>query len=306
MPTDSAAAPTWTADDRIFVQIPAYRDRELVSTVEALYREARRPERLRVAIAWQYHPEELPLEHALRRWEGVDLLKIPAAQSEGCNWARRLLQERWQGERYTLLLDSHHRFIPGWDEVAVGMLEGLRSAGVTKPILTGYLPPYQPDQDPEGRSPALLGIRSSGREGGLLFRLVSEPVPEAARLLSPFPARFTSLHFLLADGSFNEEVVIDSSIYFFVDEITMALRAYTRGYDLYHPHRVLGWHLYDRATRTPHWQDHARWQTQNQISCQRARAMYRGRLTGRYGIGSRRTVADYEALIGEPLLIEGT
>jgi hypothetical protein len=288
--------------ERVFVQIPAYRDRELVSTVRDLFEQARHPERLRVAVAWQYSDDELHLEGELRRWPQLELLKIPAAQSEGCNWARRELQTRWAGEAYTLLLDSHHRFVPGWDVETIAMFEQLRAAGVRKPILTGYLPAYDPDNDPAGRLADILRIRPLERHEGMLFRLVSDPIADAARLTAPLPAKFVSLHFLFADGTFNQEVAIDSSIYFFVDEITIALRAFTLGYDLYQPHRVLGWHLYNRATRVTHWNDHARWQVQNEISCKRVRVLYSGRLQGKYGVGTARSVAEYEALVGEPLV----
>jgi Glycosyltransferase (GlcNAc) len=287
----------------VFLQIPAYRDRELPVTIRDLLEQARHPERLRVVVAWQYGNDELHLEGALRQWKNVELLKIPAAQSQGCNWARRLLQERWDGEAYTLLLDSHHRFAPDWDEETIAIFEGLRSSGVRKPILTGYLPSYDPHKDPEGRTSSIFRIRPVERHEGLLFRLVGDPVPDGSRLTAPLPARFASLHFLFADGSLHEELAIDDSIYFFVDEIAIALRAYTLGYDLFHPHRVLGWHLYDRATRVTHWSDHARWRMQHDVSCKRVRALYSGRLWGKYGVGRARTVADYEALVGEPLVV---
>jgi hypothetical protein len=291
--------------DRVYVQIPAYRDRELPHTLRALFEQARHPERLRVAVAWQYGADELHVEPSLRRWGDVEIVKIPAEHSEGCNWARRLLQERWRGERYTLFLDSHHRFAPGWDDDAIAMLEGLRSSGVARPILTGYLPPYDPHTDPLGRASTILRIRPLERHDGLLFRLVGDPVPEGPQRAAPLPARFASLHFLLADGSFNEELAIDASIYFFADEIAIALRAYTHGYDLFHPHRILGWHLYDRATRVTHWNDHAHWQAQNEVSCERVRALYRGEVRDPYGVGTARTIADYEALIGESLVVQG-
>ena len=99
-------------NDQIFVQIPAYRDRELLPTINNLFEQASRPQRLRVLVAWQYGEEELPLEKELSRWPNLELLKFPAAESQGCNWACRIMQERWAGERYTLFLDSHHRFIP--------------------------------------------------------------------------------------------------------------------------------------------------------------------------------------------------
>jgi UDP-N-acetylglucosamine (GlcNAc):hydroxyproline polypeptide GlcNAc-transferase len=288
---------------RLFVQLPAYRDRELPFTLADLFARARHPDRVRVAVAWQYGDDELHLEATLRRWKNVELLKIPAHTSEGCNWARRLLQQRWDGEPYTLLLDSHHRFSEGWDEQAMVMLESLRERS-TKPILTGYLPPYDPHRDPEGRASFVTDMRHAERHAGLMFRLTGDPMPDKARPLAPWPARFASLHFLFADGSLNAELTIDPSLYFFVDEIAIALRAHTHGYDLFHPHRVLGWHLYDRGTRVTHWHDHDSWRRQNEISCRRVRALYRGRLRGKYGIGESRSVASYEALLGEPLMLE--
>jgi hypothetical protein len=120
-------------------------------------------------------------------------------------------------------------------------------------------------------------------------------------LKSPISAHFTSLHFLFTEGSFNEAIPFDSSIYFFADEVAVALRAYTSGYDLFHPHCTLGWHLYERATRVPHWTDHTNWCAQNRESIQSLRALYRGALQGKYGVGRVRSIADYEAYIGAPL-----
>ena len=290
--------------DQIFVQIPAYRDRELLPTITNLFEQASQPQRLRVVVAWQYGYEELQLEKHLSRWPNLELLKFPAAQSQGCNWARRIMQERWAGERYTLFLDSHHRFISGWDDEAIQMLEALRQSGVNKPILTGYLPPYDPKHDPAERAKYIFYIRPAERYRGLLFYLVGDAVPAWSELNEPLRAKFASLHFLFADGSINEELAIDSSIYFFVDEIAISLRAYTRGYDLFHPHRILGWHLYNRSTRVTHWDDNSSARVQSEVTYKRIRALFSGRWQGKYGLGRVRSAADYEAVIGEPLILK--
>jgi hypothetical protein len=44
--------------DLVFVQIPAYRDSELLATVEDLMQTAAEPTRLRVGMAWQYDEAE--------------------------------------------------------------------------------------------------------------------------------------------------------------------------------------------------------------------------------------------------------
>ena len=287
---------------RIYIQIPAYRDSELQPTLYDLISQSANSAQLRIGVAWQYDErlEKLDMEFIARH--NIEVIKIPAAESKGCNWARSLLQRKWDGEEYTLLLDSHHRFIPGWDNKLITMYEELKAQHSEKPLLTAYLPVYDPFNDPAGRGRNPLHICFHERQKGLLFRLNSRELAGWQLLNAPVPAQFTSLHFLFAPGSFNEDIPFDPSIYFFADEVAIALRAYTKGYDLFHPHTVLGWHLYNRATRVTHWQEHPEWKQQNEISEHRLFRLYRGYITGQFGIGNVRSVSMYEEHIGMKLV----
>jgi hypothetical protein len=281
--------------ERIYVQIPAYRDPELLPTVTDLLAQARHPERLNVCVAWQYGADEGEVGRRLRAMPGVEVIAIPASQSKGCNWARELLQQRWDGQEYTLFLDSHHRFVPGWDASLVTMHHELCNSGVEKPILTSYLPAYDPATDPAGRIESVYRLAVAERRYGIPFRLVGHPVQDWRRRISPSTAEYVSLHLLFAEGPFNEKVPFDPGIYFFADEIAIALRAYTHGYSLFSPNTLLGWHLYDRRTRTTHWADHPDWVSLNQMSVQRLRQLFAGTLAGKHGVGNVRTISEYEA-----------
>jgi UDP-N-acetylglucosamine (GlcNAc):hydroxyproline polypeptide GlcNAc-transferase len=289
---------------RIYVQIPAYRDREIVPTVTDLLRQAARPDQLSVAIAWQYGYGEESMPDVLRQFEQVRLLSVSTELSQGCNWARSQLQAGWDGEMYTLFLDSHHRFVPGWDRLLIEMYENCQRTGIESPILTGYLPPYDPVTDPQGREHVIYRMCVAERLDGMVFRLTGHPVRAPEHLNAPLPAHFTSLHLLFTAGSFNEVVPFDPDIYFFADEIAIALRAFSHGYDLFHPHVVVGWHLYDRSTRVTHWADHPGWREQQTRSLQRLAELFTGSLTGPYGLGSRRNVSDYECYIDMRLLTD--
>lgn len=285
--------------DAIYVQVPCYRDSELPATMRSLFAKAAHPERLRVRVLWQKgQAERLPAD--LTRRSGLEIESVSAAESQGCNWARRRLQAEWRGERYTLLLDSHHRFVGGWDQMAVGMLEQLRRSGVLRPLLTGYMPGYVPGADPRRRRRRPFKIYPYAREEGVLTRLTSLPVRGWTRLDAPVSADFLSLHFVLADGRFNVDVPFDPVIYFFGDEVLTSLRASAAGYELYHPHRVLGWHAYDRARRVPHWADHADWGERHRRSLQEMAAIYRARGPHAH---LRSAVAAYEERIGLSLVI---
>jgi hypothetical protein len=72
----------------------------------------------------------------------------------------------------------------------------------------------------------------------------------------PMRARFLSGGFVFADGLFVKEVPNDPAHFFSSEEISTAVRAYTHGYDLFHPHRVVIWHQYSRGSAPKVWEDH--------------------------------------------------
>lgn len=297
----SAVSRASVCDDSIYVQIPAYRDSELGPTLLDLYRKAARPEAIRVAVMWQKAPDDR-LPPAVRRLPNLELIEVPHERSRGCNWARRTLQRGWRGETYTLFLDSHHRFAPGWDALLKGMHAQLEAGGVERPLITGYLPAYSPEAGLAGRRRSPYRIYPAGREAGLLVRLTSHPIPAWRGLDRPVPAAFASAHLIFARGRFNVDLPWDPSIYFAGDEVAMSLRAHSHGYDMYHPHRVIGWHCYDRRSRVTHWDDHAGWSALQLRSLERLRSLFSGRLRGPYGLGRRRSRKSFEDCLLVPLI----
>jgi hypothetical protein len=103
-------------EETIFIQIASYRDPELLNTLKDCIANAEYPDRLRFGICWQHSEED--------EWDTMDLYKddsrfrildINYKDSTGACWARHSIQQVYQGETYTLQLDSHHRFIKNWD-----------------------------------------------------------------------------------------------------------------------------------------------------------------------------------------------
>lgn len=284
-----------------FVQIPSYRDRELPATLCDLFKKAAHPDRLRVCVAWQYGEGET-LPAAIVRRSNVEIIATPARMSQGPNWARRRLQSLYRDEPYTLFLDAHHRFVDGWDDRVLKMFLKLKRSGIEKPLITAYLPPYDPSNDPRGRSRELLKIYPLKRTRGLLTHLTGRKITLWRWLKKPIAADFLSLHFVFCEGRFNRDILLDPNIYFFGDEVFIGLRAFCAGYDLYHPHQMIGWHVYDRATRIPHWEEHPKWQDLEERSFERMRRIIEGRLRPRGYFSSERSVQDYQDHIGITLM----
>lgn len=292
-------------NEKIFIQIASYRDPQLVPTLKDCIEKAKNPENLIFSIAWQHSDEDV--------WDNLDefkcdprfkIIDIDYKISQGACWARNLLQQQYRGEKYTLQLDSHHRFIQNWDEECINMIKQLQDKGHEKPLLTGYISSFDPDNDPNGRVqiPWKMNFDRFIPEGAVFFLPAS--IDNYKELTEPIPARFYSAHFCFTLGQFAVEVPHDPNYYFHGEEISIAVRAYTWGYDLFHPHKVVAWHEYTRKGRKKQWDDDKTWINRNNSSHKRNRKLFEmdGEVKdidfGIYDFGKIRTLEDYERYAG--------
>jgi hypothetical protein len=223
----------------IFVQIASFRDPQLIPTLEDMIANAKYPENLRIGICNQYNTED---EFNLDKFRDDDRFRIDNVldtESKGVCWARHMVQQRYSGETYTLQIDSHMRFEKDWDKTLIKMLKDLQKKGYKKPLLTGYVSSFDPDNDPKGRvtEPWRMAFDRFTPEGCVFF--LPETIPGWKDLKEPITARFYSAHFCFTLGEFSIEVQHDPEYYFHGEEISIAVRAYTYGYDLFHHIKLL-------------------------------------------------------------------
>lgn len=289
----------------IFIQIASYRDPQLLPTIKDCLTQAQHPENLRFGIARQYSDDD--------SWEDIDcyrnnpnfkIIDIDYRKSKGACWARNKLQQLYNGEKFTLQLDSHHRFAKNWDTDLIDMFNGLVEKGHKKPLITGYIPSFDPENDPEKR----VGIPWKMRfdrfipEGAIFF--MPSKFDKKDNPNEPLAARFYSAHFAFTVGDFAKEVRHDPEYYFHGEEISIAVRAFTHGYDLFHPHKVLCWHEYTRKGRTKQWDDDKTWTKKNEDCHKKNRQLFGMDENdapvdmGEYGFGKERTLTDYEKYAG--------
>lgn len=291
---------------KIFIQIASYRDPQLILTIKDMIEKAKNPKNLRFGIARQFHPDDkfddLSEYSKDKRFRVLD---IPYSESRGVCWARNLTQQLYQGEEYTMQIDSHMRVEQDWDKTLIDMIKQLQKKGHKKPLLTGYVSSFDPDNDPAARvrDPWRMVFDRFIPEGAVFF--LPETIPGWQDLKEPIPARFYSAHFCFTVGEFSNEVQHDPEYYFHGEEISIAARAYTCGYDLFHPHKVVIWHEYTRKGRTKQWDDDKEWGEKNRVAHLKNRKLfsmdgevYNPEEFGKYGFGTERTLTDYEKFSG--------
>ncbi|MCC5636686.1 nucleotidyltransferase family protein [Nostoc sp. CHAB 5844] len=285
--------------DRIFVQIAAYRDYELIPTVKDALAQALRPDSISFGICWQYATdEELHLIDTLKDIPNCRISIIPAAESCGLGWARSQTEKLWQGERYALQTDAHIRFATGWDVLLIEMLAMCPSE---KPVLSAFPPAYQPPRKILSNHPTGTAAGSFPDNGIMTPRAVED----LSHYHAPKSGAFMAGGFMFADSRLMQEVPHDPQLYFSATEVAYSVRAWTHGWDIYHPHRVTCWHYYYDTKEKPrplHWSDHDDWYQRHIISEQRFRQILQMEPAtedfGIYGLGTTRSLSDYEAVAG--------
>lgn len=253
----SELRPETPVDQRILVQIASYRDPECRETIDNLFRQALHPERVYVAICWQHLAGDPEPVHRDRDYgDRVRLIAVDAHDSQGVCWARRMTQHLWTGEEFTLVTDSHMRFIPGWDAAYIAELERCPS---DKPLLSctpaSYVPPNDLERDPKPtlRRPDFFNNQGEMRCKGLTF----DRAPDA-----PIRGAFIAAGFMFSRAEVIREVPYDPYCYFNQEEVLYSIRLWTHGWDVYHPSLVTAYHYYFTPkveTKALHWKDSARW-----------------------------------------------
>ena len=291
--------------DKIFISIASYRDPELLPTIRDAIKRAEQPENLVFAIAWQHSPEDE--WDNFKEFEGDDrfrIIDIPHETSKGTCWARNLAQQSYRGEAYFMQIDSHHRFEKNWDAKCKAMISKLQKNGYEKPLLTAYLPSYDPSDDPGKRVKEVWQLNFDRfTPEGVIFMLPATMQNTDKKEL-PVPTRFFSAHFLFTLGQWATEVPYDPNLYFHGEEISLAVRSYTHGYDLFIPNKIVAWHEYTRKGRIRHWDENKKWEKLNSDSLLRAKKLLgvdgikNDIKFGEYGFGKERTIADYEKYSG--------
>jgi hypothetical protein len=298
-------------NDKIFIQLASYRDPQLVPTMRDALKQATYPENLIFGVCWQRDNTESLEEftdHPQVRYQTFNY-----NESKGLGWARSKVAELWDGEPYTLQLDSHHRFEKGWDAM---MIEDYQQALTMSdnPIITTYLSPFDVASADSCRCnlqklPSLM----SQYEFSSDKLLMSMPwyIQDWKERDTVIKARTISGHFYFVDSKFINEVPYDPDIYFggYTEETTMSVRAWTSGYDFFSPYRPYIWHEYTRQGRPKHWEDHGVKSETDKTSGERdmfARSKTRQLfdqedngidLTG-YDLGTARTLREYELFTG--------
>lgn len=279
--------------DTIFVSVASYRDSECSATVRDLFEKADNPARVFVGVCEQNDPGkpgEACVPAALPR--NVRRVTIPHTEARGPTYARYLCSTLYAGQAWYMQIDSHTRFVKGWDTKC---LASARACPSTKPVLTHY--PRQVDDLERGDKGVPVLCKSKfDNQGVVTFEAVIQPPPADG---VPRRVPFVSGGFVFMPGSAVREVPYDPDLphLFQGEEILHSARLWTSGYDFFTPLENIVYHFYGRKDQPKFWQDVKGFADEQAATLRKVR-----RLLGleqppmekyAHGMGSARPLADY-------------
>lgn len=290
----------------IFVSIVSYRDSELLPTVKSLLDNAENPENINLGVISQ----DTESDHAdLSFVKNLSYVKMDFRDARGVGYARSLAMNLYNGEDFYLQIDSHMRFSKSWDTQLLKMLlKAQEISGNKKVILSQFPAPYEIHTDgkefyPQDSielwtEPSWSKVHNRDHGAWSAERQIIEDfsVPHRTHTLLA--------GYLFTIGDFVKEIPYDERISFMGEEVCLAIRSYTRGWDLYAPNKMLVWHYYKRKRSPKVWgqkDDSLRdlkWIDLEMESKKVQKNVLTGKEKGIYGIGNYEKYIEYQEMVG--------
>lgn len=280
----------------IFVSIASYKDPELKQTILSVLSKADDPYNIHIAVCQQDHLENFLDCSSV---PNVSIVYYNCLDSKGAGWARNKTNSLYNGEEYFMQIDSHIEMVQGWDTILVAQYQKARAMTTNKIVFAAYPSSYELNElgervlePPHVYRTAVKFIEGTNILEGEASNFVSDEL---------LWAKYLNAGFMFGDGSFIQDCPGDPDIYFWGEEILNTAKAYTLGYDMFHPSVHMCWHNYNRQKDiTQHWNDadeakrKIKWHERDSASKEKLKKLFSGEMPEYFGtVRNFQDFADY-------------
>ena len=299
----------------IFISIASYQDPLLVSTIFSAYENAENKNDLVFSICDQsdnaIKVNEIIFSDQIH-YDHVDPLF-----SKGPCWARHRAQSFFNEEDFFLQVDSHTQFAPKWDSIFIKQLEKISANQeideyFKKPIITSYPRSFKVLDFEKG----LFELNTGDKHTQVItYRKDSLFLKGSFSRQIGIPTKHTDItHAILlaagcifTNGAFVKEIPYDPNYYFYGEELSLAMRAFTNGYSFFHIPDVPLFHLYTDTSDIPrklHWDPEddqkraIKWTELDKKSLNRLDDLFADKVEEPLCLGKERSLEDYALISG--------
>lgn len=292
----------------IFISIPSYRDPELVRTIKSAIENAANPDSIYFGIVIQETETLIP---DLGFVKNLSLMKMHPKLARGAGFARSEAMKMYKGQDYYLQIDSHTVFTKNWDTKCINIHARAKEiSGNNKIIISSFPQPYYAE------SPREVSIRKKDQNDNITYPTKQIPYLKDNKDWTALRIEFDNANdtdpelsktvlggFIFSSGDIVNEVPYDPEICFFGEELCFAVRAWTRGWDIYSPKETIIYHFYTREGYKKIWKDrnlkNTSWKELESISKDKQKRVLCGIENGTYGAAYEpRSLEQYQQFVG--------
>jgi hypothetical protein len=288
----------------IFISIASYRDPELERTIHSALDNAANPQDLYFGVMLQEFEKFAP---DLSWVPNLTLKTVHPKMARGAGYARAQIIPMYSGQDYFLQIDSHTIFEKNWDQLCIDQYKKAQDLSKNNKIILSYFPPpfyVESNKQISIIKNSKTQLPYATKQKPMLTKR-GEWTAERVKLSNKnLPEESTTIlaGFVFASGELIQEVPYDPEISFFGEELCFAIRAWTRGWDIYSPCVTIVYHFYVREGYSKVWKDRnlreISWKELELLSKEKQKRVLCGIEGGIWGAGSIRTIAEYEKLTG--------
>ena len=299
----------------IFISIASYQDPLLISTIFSAYENAENKSALMFSICDQ---SDIPIKvKEISFSNQIQYDHVDPSFSKGPCWARHRAQNFFNEEDYFLQIDSHTQFAPKWDSIFIKQLEKIsdnqkNDEYYKKPIITSYPRSFKVLDFDKGLFELNTGdkhtqIITYRKDSVFLKGSFSRQIGIPTKHDDISHAILMAAGCIFTRGSFVKEIPYDPNYYFYGEELSMALRAFTHGYSFFHIPDVPLFHLYTDTNDIPrklHWDPEddqkraVKWTELDKKSLNRLDDLFVGNVQEPMSLGYERSLEDYASISG--------
>jgi len=289
---------------KILVLLASFLDDELPYTIQSCIDNAAHPENIRFAVFLQHNEQ---LENIIDHLP-YDILikKIDYKESRGVGWARNIVNQMHTDEEYVLQIDSHSRLTKNWDTIMVDELNQLGNRSIISYLMPSYIKDKKNNIDLNflyKDTPTIIHVPKPINFVGDWAVHVGEYKNMQDTKMKNICVPFLFAGFIFARAQWLKDVPSDPDMYYWGEEMSLGIRSWTRGYDIYLPKQVVAWHYgstIGAAAAPHHWDviDEKIASPMHHRAMSKLDKIMRGDITGMYGLGTERTLEQWMEFSG--------
>ena len=299
----------------IFISIASYQDPLLVSTIFSAYENAENKNDLIFSICDQ--SDNTIDINGITFSDQIHYDHVDPLFSKGPCWARHRAQSFFNEEDFFLQVDSHTLFAPEWDSIFIKQLEKISANQeideyFKKPIITSYPRGFKVLDFEKGLFELCTGDKHTQvityRKDSLFLKgSFSRQIGIPTKHTDITHAILLAAGCIFTKGAFVKEIPYDPNYYFYGEELSLAMRAFTNGYSFFHIPDVPLFHLYTDTSNIPrklHWDPEddqkraVKWTELDKKSLNRLNDLFADKVEEPLCLGKERSLEDYAFISG--------